>query len=178
MCVAAHGQRVSLCDFHLDHGRLLVQDLPDLEDYPEDVLAVQRLLVAETRNHVVDELLRHLLSELGAGVACLDHDAVEVQALGGGRRVGDFNGLEKGIFLDNLAADFELRLGQLVAWVLLDDYFPVAQGVGVVEDGGVCDGATVVCLSVSVRPAGAETRTLTLFWSSSMALVASATAKP
>lgn len=146
MGVTADGNLCALWDVVFDHGGLLLDDVHDGDDDLIDVLFGQLLSGLESLNHVVDELNRHLVLELGAVVRGIDYHVLEVQALCGRGRILDFNGLEEGVSLDNLVALGHAQLCVGIVGGLLGDELPVAEGLAMLEDGRVGRGAAVVCL--------------------------------
>lgn len=144
--IAADCQLVILGHLHLDHCGFLVDNVLDSKNDLVNVFARELLPILESLNHVVDEFLSHLVSKLRAVVAGFDSHLIEIETLSGRGCFRDLDGLEKSISLDELLTSIELNLGDLVVWILLDDYLPVVDGIAVFEYGGVSDRSSVVCL--------------------------------
>lgn len=146
MRVTADRQLDVLGNFHLHHGRLVVQKLLQGDDYLVDVFLVDLLPVLEPLRHVVDELLRHLLAEPHAVVALLDRHGVDVEALGRRGLVAHLDGGEEVELAHDLLAFRQLELGVLVVRVQLDALLEVLERLLGPEDGGLREASPVVGL--------------------------------
>lgn len=146
MSITADCQLLILGHLGLDHGGLVVHKLLHSQDYLENVFPVQVLAILEPLNHVVDELLGHLVSKLGTIVAGVNSHVFQIQAFCCRGCISHLDGLEEGIALDQLLTCVVLDLCGSVAWLLLDDNLPVVDGVRVSENCRVCDCSSVVCL--------------------------------
>lgn len=62
MCVTADGHLDIVGDLDLNHGVLLIDNLPDGKDNLVDVLAVDLLAGLKPLRHVIDKLLSHGVS--------------------------------------------------------------------------------------------------------------------
>ena len=92
MCITAYCELDIVRYSNLDHCGFVVYDLHNGDDNLVHELLVYFLSVLETLDHVVDELLRHLVLDLDAVVVGLDGDSVEVEALGSGGLITNFYG--------------------------------------------------------------------------------------
>ncbi|KAI7506207.1 hypothetical protein KC367_g270 [Hortaea werneckii] len=120
--VSAYGELVAALDVGFHHCRLVVDQLLHGQYYLEDILLVQLLALLEPDDHVVYELLRHLILQVHTIVRILDHHRVQ------------------------LLTRIVLRLRNLVRWVLSYYHLPVDNRIMVLEDCRVCYRSSVVGL--------------------------------
>lgn len=149
MGITADCQLHVLGDVHLDHGGLVVHNVPDRNNDLVDVFLVDQFAVLETLDHVVDKLLCHLvLFQAHAVVGGIDSHRVDIETLGGGQLIADFDSGEEGELAHNLLALDKLELGILVIGGNLDAGLEVLDGFLGVQDGGVGGSAAVVGLDM------------------------------
>lgn len=117
MSVTADRQLNIVRNFHLHHGRLIVQHLLRGNDYLVDIFLVDLLPVLEALRHVIDELLRHLVPEPRTVVAILDYHGVEVESLRRRGLILHLDGGEEVELPHDLLAFRELQLGVLIGRV-------------------------------------------------------------
>lgn len=147
MCVTADGQLHVFGDVHLNHGGLVVHNVSDGDNDLVDVFLVDELAVLEALDQVVDELLCHLvLLQAHAVVGGIYGHGIDIEPIGGGQLIADFNSGEEGELAHNLLALNKLELGILVIGGDLDAGLEVLDGLLGVQDGGVGGSATVVGL--------------------------------
>lgn len=147
VCITADCQLHVLGDVHLNHGGLVVHNVPDGNNDLIDVFLVDQLAVLEPLDHVVDKLLCHLvLLQAHAVVGSIDGHRIDIETLGGGQLITDFDSGEEGELAHDLLALDQLELGILVIGGDLDAGLEVLDGFLGVQDGGVGGSATVVSL--------------------------------
>jgi hypothetical protein len=126
MSISADRNSLPLFYLHLHHGRLIVHELLDRQYDLEHIFLRQLLPILESRDHVVNELLCHLLAQLHTIVALLQRHMLQIQALGRTGRIFDLNRLEERIPLDHLVALDHAHARRRVLRGLLDHQLPVA----------------------------------------------------
>lgn len=124
-----------------------------VDEFPVDLLAV-----LEALDHVINELLRHLILDLDAVIVRLDGDRVEVETLGGGGFVADFyGGIEVELSQDLLAlGKLELRI--LVVGIQPRTLLEILDSILGFEDSGIGNGTTVISLQWRALKKKAEVR--------------------
>lgn len=135
--IAADGELdvIGYCD--LDHCRLFVHNLLDGNDDLVHKFLVDLLPVLEPLDHVIDELLCHLILDLHAIIVWLDRDGINVQTFGSRGFVANLNGSIEVELSDNLLAVGELELGILIVGVELGDQLEVTKSIFWLENGSV-----------------------------------------
>lgn len=139
-------QLLARIDTNLNHSRLIIDDVLHSLDDLEDILAVNLLAVLKPLNHIIDELLCHLILEAHTVIVILHLNSIDIQALECGRWVGDLDGLLEIYTTDELLALCQLDFRILVARFTLDDGLEIPECSLVVEDGSFGEGASPVCL--------------------------------
>lgn len=127
--VTANGQLNVLRNLNLHHRRFIIDKLLDCQDDLINIFPVYLLAILKPLCHIVDELLRHLAAKLGTIVIGLDGDRVDIKAVGGRRRVGNFDGGEEVVLAHNLLALDELKFCILIPRINLAARFEVLQGI-------------------------------------------------
>ena len=147
MGITADCQLHVLGDINLNHGRLVVHNVPDGDNDLVNVFLVDQFAVLETLDHIVDKLLCHLvLFQAHAVVSRIHGHGVDIEALGGGQLIANFNSGKEGELAHNPLALNQLELGILVIGGDLDAGFEVLDGFLGVQDSGIGGSATVVGL--------------------------------
>lgn len=129
MGITADSQLDIVRDLNLDHGRLVVHELLDGNNDLVDIFAVDLLASLEPLDHVVNELLCHLVAQSHAVIARLDNHRVEVKPLGRGRLIADLNSGKECQLSDNLLAFFQLESCILVVRIEANAGLEVVDGL-------------------------------------------------
>lgn len=180
--VAANRKLDIVWHLHLDHRRLIVDDLLNGKEDLVDEFLVDLLAVLKPLDHVVDELLRHLIFNLYTIVVWFDGDRVKVETFGRRRLIANFDSSIKVELAHNLLALGKLNLGIFVVGIQSRAFLEVLQGILGFQDGSIGDGAAEISLggmhirNVDVATVSSLNHTFTSFGLSSIALVASAMA--
>ena len=149
--ITAHSELNIVRYLHLHHRGLLVHDLLDSHDDLVDEFLVDLLAVLEPLDHVVNELLRHLVLDLYAVVVRFDSDSIEVEAFGGRGLVAHFYGSVEVELSHDLLAFGKLELRVLVVGVQLRAFLEIFEGILGLENGGVGDGTAEISLDRAWR---------------------------
>lgn len=132
MRVTTNRQLPPLLNTDLHHRRLGIHQILDSLDNLERILAMNLLPILKPLHHIIDKLLRHVLTQTHSIVVIVHADRIDIQALKRRRRVGHFNRfLEFQPSHEFLAVrQFQLRIS--VIRFPLDDRFEIAQRFAVV----------------------------------------------
>ena len=116
-------------DFNLDHGGLVVHKILDGDDDLVDIFAVDLLACLETLNHVVNELLGHLVAQSHTIISWLDSHRFQVETLGRGWFIANLDSSKESQLSHNLLAFFQLESSILVVGVEGDACLKIIDGV-------------------------------------------------
>lgn len=147
MSVTTDGQFSSLVNPNLHHCRLCIDNVLNRLDNLEDVFAVYFPPILEPFNHIINELLCHLIPQPDAIILVVHGNRIDVQLFKGRRGIANLDGLFKLHATNKLLAIDQLQFRISVARLLLYDGFEVFQGLAVVKDSRVGKGAPPVRLS-------------------------------
>lgn len=176
------------CELHiignldLHHCRLIIHKFPDGQYDLVYIFPVYLLAVFEPLCHVVNELLRHLVTESYAVVVWLDGHRVYIKTFCSRRRIADLDSGEEVELAHNSLALNELEFGIFVPWVDLRARLEILEGILGSEHGGMGESTAVIglfnrALSAKGTPLGMMSwsllQTFTKPGFSSTALVAS-----
>ena len=148
MGITTDGNLALLWDVDLDHSRLVVDNVLDVEDDLVDIFLVQLLSVLEPLDEIGNKLLRHVVAESDAVVVRLNNHGVDIEPHGRGFGLVNGDGVEEGHLTHNLFALVQPEEGVLVAGLEPDALQKVVDGILGLEDGCPSKTASVECLGV------------------------------
>lgn len=131
---------------HLDHGGFIIDNLLGGNYNLVDVFPVYFLAILKALNHVIDELLCHLILNLYSVVIRFDGDRIDIEAFGGRWFITNIDGGVEVQLAHDLLALGMLKFGIFIAWVELDAFLEVLNCVLGFQDSGIGDCAAEVGL--------------------------------
>jgi hypothetical protein len=120
VCITANRQLNVIRDLHLHHGRLVVNYLLHGDDDLVNVFLVDLLASLESLNHVIKELLCHLIPKLDTIIVWFDGNGIDVEAFCRRGFVCKLDGGKEVLLSHDLLALGQLDFRILVARVEFD----------------------------------------------------------